>query len=161
MTNHPYTVFRLWVFMNEHCNILTAEPRRITPCFSNKLRYRAINLPMVFYVTCSFFVMLVFGFPLCIHCRGPRCSPESLWATYHVITWILSHSVTRKLYTVTTTTTTPRPESASELYRPSDRRLTAKLVPTFADRWYHVVSLTDPYGLIFRFIDRNHYFASK
>jgi hypothetical protein len=26
------------------------------------------------------------------------------------------------------------PESASELYRPSNRRLTAKLVPTFADR---------------------------
>jgi hypothetical protein len=25
------------------------------------------------------------------------------------------------------------PESASELYQPSDRRLSAKLVPTFAD----------------------------
>jgi hypothetical protein len=31
------------------------------------------------------------------------------------------------------------PESASELYRPSDRRLSAKLVPTFADRGCHVV----------------------
>jgi hypothetical protein len=29
---------------------------------------------------------------------------------------------------------TPWPESASELYRPSDSRLPAKLVPTFADR---------------------------
>jgi hypothetical protein len=29
---------------------------------------------------------------------------------------------------------TPWPESAIELYRPSDRRLSAKLVPTFADR---------------------------
>jgi hypothetical protein len=29
---------------------------------------------------------------------------------------------------------TPWPESASELYHPSDRRLSAKLVPTFADR---------------------------
>jgi hypothetical protein len=28
---------------------------------------------------------------------------------------------------------TPWPQSASELYRPSDRRLSAKLVPTFAD----------------------------
>jgi hypothetical protein len=28
----------------------------------------------------------------------------------------------------------PWPESASELYRPSDRRLLAKLVPTFAER---------------------------
>jgi hypothetical protein len=26
------------------------------------------------------------------------------------------------------------PESASELYRPNDRRLSAKIVPTFADR---------------------------
>jgi hypothetical protein len=28
----------------------------------------------------------------------------------------------------------PWPESASELYRPGDRHLSAKLVPTFADR---------------------------
>jgi hypothetical protein len=35
---------------------------------------------------------------------------------------------------------TPWPESASELYRPSDRRLSAKLVPTFADIGCHVVS---------------------
>jgi hypothetical protein len=31
-------------------------------------------------------------------------------------------------------TKTPWPESASELYRPNDRRLLEKLVPTFADR---------------------------
>jgi hypothetical protein len=30
---------------------------------------------------------------------------------------------------------TPWPQSASELYRPSDRSLSAKLVPTYADRW--------------------------
>jgi hypothetical protein len=29
---------------------------------------------------------------------------------------------------------TPWPESPSELYQPSDRRLSAKLLPTFADR---------------------------
>jgi hypothetical protein len=39
---------------------------------------------------------------------------------------------------------TPWPQSASELYRPSDRSLSAKLVPTFADRGCHVVSVTDP-----------------
>jgi hypothetical protein len=49
---------------------------------------------------------------------------------------------------------TPRPESASELYRPSDRRLSAKLVPTFADRGCRVVSTTDPYGHILCFLDR-------
>jgi hypothetical protein len=36
--------------------------------------------------------------------------------------------------------------SASELYRPSDRRLSAKFVPTFADRGCRVVSATDPPG---------------
>jgi hypothetical protein len=38
--------------------------------------------------------------------------------------------------------------SASELYRPSDRRLSAKLVSTFADRWCRVISATDPRSLI-------------
>jgi hypothetical protein len=30
--------------------------------------------------------------------------------------------------------------------RPSDRRMSAKFVPTFADRGCRVVSATDPYG---------------
>jgi hypothetical protein len=50
------------------------------------------------------------------------------------------------------------PESASELYRQSDSRLWATLVPTFADRGCHVVSVTDPYGLILGFLDRSRYF---
>jgi CBS-domain-containing membrane protein len=49
-------------------------------------------------------------------------------------------------------------ESASELYQPSDRHLWAKLVPTFEDRGCHVVSVTDPYGRILGFIDRNLYY---
>jgi hypothetical protein len=49
---------------------------------------------------------------------------------------------------LTTNKQTPWSESASELYRPSDRRL---LVPTFADRVCHVVSVTDPYGRILGF----------
>jgi hypothetical protein len=40
---------------------------------------------------------------------------------------------------------TPWRESASALYRPSDRHLSAKLVPSFADRECHGVSVTDPY----------------
>jgi hypothetical protein len=39
---------------------------------------------------------------------------------------------------------TPWPESASELYRPSDHRLSVKLVPTFEDKECHVISVTDP-----------------
>jgi hypothetical protein len=52
---------------------------------------------------------------------------------------------------------TPWPESASELYRLRDRRLSAKLVPTFADRGCHIVSVTDPYGRILGFLDRSRY----
>jgi hypothetical protein len=39
-------------------------------------------------------------------------------------------------------------ESASELYRPSDRRLSAKWLPTFADRGCHVDWLSEPRGLL-------------
>jgi hypothetical protein len=42
---------------------------------------------------------------------------------------------------------TPWPQSASELYRQSDRRLSAKIVPTFAGRGCCVVSVTNSHGL--------------
>jgi hypothetical protein len=54
--------------------------------------------------------------------------------------------------------TTPWRESASELYRPSNRRLSAKLMPIFADRGCHMVSVTDPYCRIIGFLDRIRYF---
>jgi hypothetical protein len=56
---------------------------------------------------------------------------------------------------------TPWPKSVSELYRPSDRRLSAKFVPTFADRWCYVVSVTVPYGRTLVSLDRNRYFFFK
>jgi hypothetical protein len=40
----------------------------------------------------------------------------------------------------------------------TDRRLSAKLVPTFADKECHVVSVTDPCGRILGFLDRSRYF---
>jgi hypothetical protein len=51
------------------------------------------------------------------------------------------------------------PESPRELYRPSDHRLSAKLVQTCADRDCHVVSMTDPYGRILCFLGRSRYFS--
>jgi CBS-domain-containing membrane protein len=57
-------------------------------------------------------------------------------------------------------TKTPWSESASE-YRPSDRRLSANWLPTFADKACHVVSVTDPYGRIIGFLDRSRYFSIK
>jgi hypothetical protein len=52
---------------------------------------------------------------------------------------------------------TPWSEFASELYRPRDRRWSAKLVQTYADRGCHVVSVTDPFGRILGFLDRSRY----
>jgi hypothetical protein len=52
---------------------------------------------------------------------------------------------------------TPWPESASELYRPSDRLLSAKLVPTFVYRGCHVVSVIDSYGGILGFLDMSEH----
>jgi hypothetical protein len=46
---------------------------------------------------------------------------------------------------------TPWPESASELYQPSDCGVSAKLVSASADRGSHVVRVTDPYGSILVF----------
>jgi hypothetical protein len=56
---------------------------------------------------------------------------------------------------------TPRSEFASELYRPSDRCLSVKWLPTFADRGRHVVSMTDSYGRILGFLGRSRYFSIK
>jgi hypothetical protein len=53
---------------------------------------------------------------------------------------------------------TPWSESVSELYQPSDRHLSAKLLPTFADRGCRVCSATDPYGRILGFLDLSRRF---
>jgi hypothetical protein len=53
---------------------------------------------------------------------------------------------------------TPWSESARKLLRPSYRRLSAKLLPTFAGRGCDVVCVTDPYGRILGFLDRSRYF---
>jgi hypothetical protein len=61
----------------------------------------------------------------------------------------------------TFTPKTPWPEYTNEPYRPSGRRLSAKLVPTFADRECHVVSATDPYDRILGSLDRSRYFFRR
>jgi YD repeat-containing protein len=54
----------------------------------------------------------------------------------------------------------PAPESVSELYRLSDRRLSAKLMPTFAEKGCRVVSVTDPYGRILGYTYNSNYYKS-
>jgi hypothetical protein len=49
--------------------------------------------------------------------------------------------------------------SFGEIYRPSHRRLSVKIVLTFADRGCRVVSTTDPHGRILGFLDRSRNFS--
>jgi hypothetical protein len=49
------------------------------------------------------------------------------------------------------------PESANDLYRPNDSRL-SKLKPTSVEIGCRVVSTTDPYRRILGFLDRSRYF---
>jgi hypothetical protein len=55
----------------------------------------------------------------------------------------VSQSRNTRIRTITAVETSKR---IYTLYRPSDRRLSAKVVPTFADRMCCVVSATDPHG---------------
>jgi hypothetical protein len=76
------------------------------------------------------------------------------WLAYHG-NWAHAIGVLHKSFSIEKNSL---PESSSELYRPGDRSLSAKLVPTFGDRGCRVVSATDPYGHILGFLDRSHYF---
>jgi hypothetical protein len=51
--------------------------------------------------------------------------------------WLVNRKEENKTYIVHTNKQTPS-ESASELYRPSDRRFSAKWLPNFADKGCHV-----------------------
>jgi hypothetical protein len=62
------------------------------------------------------------------------------------------------MYSNQTCKNIPWPKTASELYRPSDRRLSENLVPTFADRGCRVVNVTDFNGSILGSLHRNRYF---
>jgi hypothetical protein len=79
----------------------------------------------------------------------PLCIPQLPWCTSSTDT---NHVL------LTLNWTTPSSYSANELYRPSDRRMSAKLVPTFADGGCRVVSETDPHGRILGFLDRSRYY---
>jgi hypothetical protein len=68
-------------------------------------------------------------------------SQHAYFLSKNLIPFMYTKKINKKL--------TSCPESASEHYRPSDRRL-----PTFADRGCRVVSATDPYGHILNFLDR-------
>jgi hypothetical protein len=66
-----------------------------------------------------------------------------------------------KLNTTTYLIKTNSMALASKLYRPSDRRLSAKLVPTLADRGVAWLAHWIPRAVNFGFLDRNRYFPFK
>jgi hypothetical protein len=77
----------------------------------------------------------------------PPTWPLPVWLSHHYM-----HTSSLSLYLLHTppissslTKKTPRLQSASELYRPSYRRLSAKLMPTLAGRVCRMVSATDPH----------------
>jgi hypothetical protein len=39
--------------------------------------------------------------------------------------------------------------------------LVGEVIANFADKWWHVVSVTDPYSRILGFLDRSRYFSIK
>jgi hypothetical protein len=97
---------------------------------------------------------------LCFKGESPRYPMNRRLGQHHC--WS-THSDKKELplfQLIQTNKQTPWPESASELYRPSDRCLSAKWLPTFADKGCHVVSVMDPYGRILDFLD-SRYFSIK
>jgi hypothetical protein len=95
---------------------------------------------------------------------------ETRWGEWIFLTYLILpaaqdpgvHSASnRNEYQTTKNKTNLWPEYASELYLKSDSRLSAKLVPTLADRGFHVVRVPDPYGSILGFLDRSRYFFFK
>jgi hypothetical protein len=73
------------------------------------------------------------------------------------IFYVKQKQVNSQYSSIKTNKQTPWSESASELYRPSNRCLSAKWLPTCADRGCHVVSVTDPFGRILDFLGRSRY----
>jgi hypothetical protein len=70
----------------------------------------------------------------------------------------LSRGLSSDLWYHVVSNWTPYPQSASEQYRPNDRRLSAKLLPTFSEIGCRVISTTDPYGHVLGFLDQSPYF---
>jgi hypothetical protein len=109
---------------------------------------------------CSPYVNSHFGRMYRLHLQGTKSAEKEI-SVQQVASWFLArqnqYTKRKEIYKILIQT--PWPESANELHQPSDHRLSAKLVPIFADRGCHVVSVTDPYGRILGFLDRSRYFV--
>jgi hypothetical protein len=68
------------------------------------------------------------------------------------------HLLEREYYRLKHKLATDYFKAASELYRPSDRRISKKLVPAFKDSECRTVSATNSYSSILGFLNRSCYF---
>jgi hypothetical protein len=166
-TNWVCLLFWHWNLLEQHWNMWTCETEkqiwynsivfffRIVP---PGIKLQAWLWPFAVPVYCCCTSTLC----SCVH--GPHSYYFNRWHSALYIRIDYSHFTSLRHNTPAVDTVqqqTPWPESAIELYRPSDLRLSAKLVPTFADRGCHVVSVTDLYGFILDFLDRSRYFFFK
>jgi hypothetical protein len=94
----------------------------------------------------------------CCDCELSVCQWLNLEVRFKTDTCHYPHNVVCIILPDTLMYLIMRAEKKNEIYRPSDRHLSAKLMPTFADRGCRVVRATDPYGRILGFLDRNRYF---
>jgi hypothetical protein len=95
----------------------------------------------------GFLVVLRFPLPIFIPPVAPHSSSIIRgWYNMPVVAAVPSGLSLTPQTNKQTNKQTPWLYSANELYRPSDRRLSAKLVPILADRVCRVVSATNPHG---------------
>jgi hypothetical protein len=79
-------------------------------------------------------------------CNRVTTKAHNLPSSVDMQSWVLGALISKQ--------TNPVAWARERIYRPSDHRLSAKLVPTFTDRGCHVISVTDPYYRILGFLDR-------
>jgi hypothetical protein len=92
---------------------------------------------------------------LCFLLPGVFCYRTNLWCWRHqaLCPYLLASKHLRRIQQTNSVAW------VRERTIPSDRRLSAKWLLTFADRGCHVASVTDPYVRILGFLDRSRYFS--
>jgi hypothetical protein len=141
--------FLSFLFVCSHCYVTDRRDslsdvflwRQITSV-SRAFWYANVNYPSVYiqsFISVTFIIDMHFYVTVATNCWGlTRCVNGND---------VIGHVPTFSCFSISIFffNLTPWSESASELYRPSDRRLSAKWLPTFADRGCHVVSVSNPY----------------
>jgi hypothetical protein len=126
---------------------LSSPAQNIGIIISNPIR--GMNLCVCLFSIC---VVLWVGSSVA---TGWTLSKGSYWMCIRLRNWKTCEGPTKDCWAIIIIIITiPWPESASKLYRSSDRRMSAKFVPTFVDRGCRVNSATNPHRRVVGFLDR-------